>query len=217
VTDGARAAPTRQNLLALRRRLERVGKGVGLLRRKREALVVELLRVARPAASARASIAERAGRAYPALLRALSQEGLHGLHALGWPARDFRVELRSGQIWGVAIAEILRRPPVPRTPEARGVPAVSASGAAMEATTAFEELAEALLEAANRETLLRRLGESLARTSRQVNTLERRVGPALEADLGRIRQSLDEREREEHLRLARLLSSRAGRAAAPAS
>jgi len=87
----------------------------------------------------------------------------------------------------------------------------------MEATTAFEELAEALLEAANRETLLRRLGESLARTSRQVNTLERRVGPALEADLGRIRQSLDEREREEHLRLARLLSSRAGRAAAPAS
>jgi V/A-type H+-transporting ATPase subunit D len=208
MTAGTRAAPTRQNLLACRHRLERVDKGADLLRRKREALVVELLRVARPAASARASIARRAGRAYPALLRALSREGLLGLHALGWPSRDYRVELRSGQVWGVPLAEILRRPPVMRTFEARGVPAVSTSGAAIEATVAFEELAEALLEAANRETLLRRLGEALATTSRQVNTLERRLGPALRADLTRIRQTLEEREREEHLRLERRLRSR---------
>ena len=48
-----RPAPTRQNLLALERRLEHVGKGTGLLRRKREALVAELFRLARPAVSAR--------------------------------------------------------------------------------------------------------------------------------------------------------------------
>ena len=53
-------APTRSNLLAGQRRLGRVTKGAELLRRKREALVAEIVRVARPAADARAVIAEQA-------------------------------------------------------------------------------------------------------------------------------------------------------------
>jgi V/A-type H+-transporting ATPase subunit D len=203
-----RAAPTRQNLLALQRRLERIAKGTGLLRRKREALVAELFRLARPAASARASIADRAATAYPALVSALAREGADGLQALGWPGRDLRVEIRSGQVWGIAVAEILRRPPIRRTPHARGLPAGAASGATAHATAAFEELAELLLDAANREALLRRLGDALARTSRQVNTLERRLEPALRVNLGTIRRTLDEREREEHLRVGRLLRAR---------
>ena len=203
-----RPAPTRQNLLALQRRLERVGKGTALLRRKREALVAELFRLARPAASARRSITDQAAAAYPALLGALGREGVDGLRALGWPSRDLRVRMRSGQVWGVAIAEILDRPPIRRTPHARGVPPAAASGAAAVATGAFEELAELLLEAANREALLRRLGEALNRTSRQVNTLERRLEPSLRSHLTGIRRTLDEREREEHLRLGRLLRAR---------
>jgi len=55
VSAGGRPAPTRQNLLALERRLHHVAKGTALLRRKREALVAELFRLARPAVSARAS------------------------------------------------------------------------------------------------------------------------------------------------------------------
>ena len=208
MSAGRRPAPTRQNLLALQRRLERVDKGTALLRRKREALVAELFRLARPAATARASIVERAATAYPALLEALAREGAGGLRALGWPARDLSVELRAGQVWGIAIAEILGWPPVRRTPQARGVPPAEASGAAAEATTAFEELTDLLLSAANRESLLRRLGEALNRTSRQVNTLERRLGPTLRGHLTDIHRTLDEREREEHLRLARLLRGR---------
>lgn len=201
-----RPAPTRQNLLALQRRLDRVSRGAGLLRRKREALVVELFRLARPAASARVSIADRAAAAYATLLEALAREGYDGLRALGWPGRDIRVEIRTGQVWGMAVAEVLRWPPIRRTPQARGIPPASASGAAAVATTAFEELAELLLDAANREALLRRLGDALARTSRQVNTLERRLEPALRANLSAIQRTLDERERDEHLRLERLRS-----------
>jgi H(+)-transporting ATP synthase subunit D len=211
MSSRTRPPATRQNLLALQRRLDRVDKGTGLLRRKREALAAELFRLARPAASARASIAARAATAYPSLVGALAREGADGLRALGWPARDLKVGIRSTQVWGIAVAEILDRPPVRRTLQARGVAPPGASGAADEAATAFEELAELLLDAANREALLRRLGEALARTSRQVNTLERRLGPALRADLGAIRRTLDEREREEHLRLERLLRARQGR------
>ena len=210
MSAGSRPAPTRQNLLALQRRLDRVDKGTGLLRRKREALAAELFRLARPAASARASIALRAASAYPILVKALAREGADGLRALGWPARDLRLEIRSNQVWGIPVAEILGRPTLLRTPHARGVDPGGVSASAVVATAAFEQLAELLLAAANREALLRRLGEALARTSRQVNTLERRLGPALRADLGAIRHALEEREREEHLRLERLLRARRG-------
>jgi V/A-type H+/Na+-transporting ATPase subunit D len=208
VSAGSRPAPTRQNLLALERRLHRMAKGTALLRRKREALVAELFRLARPAVSARASIAACSEKAYPSLLAALSVEGAEGLAAVGQPGRDLRVKTRSAQVWGVAVAEILGHPPMRRTPHARGVPPGGVSGAATEATAAFEELAELLLDAANRETLLGHLGEALARTSRQVNTLERRLQPALSASLIAIRRTLDEREREDHVRLERLTRDR---------
>jgi V/A-type H+-transporting ATPase subunit D len=208
VSTGGRPAPTRQNLLALERRLRHLGKGTALLRRKREALVAELFRLARPAVSARASIAACSEKAYPSLLAALSLEGAEGLTSVGRPGRDLGVEMRSAQVWGIAVAEILDRPPIRRTPHARGVPPAAVSGAATEATTAFEELTELLLDAANRETLLGHLGEALARTSRQVNTLERRLQPALSADLVAIRRTLEEREREDLVRLERRMRTR---------
>lgn len=197
-------AATRQNLLATTRRLARVTRGAGLLRRKREALVGELFRLARPAAALRRSIGERAEAAWPLLLDALGEEGATGLRAIGWPSRPITAEIRSGQVWGIAVAEILNRSIVQRTLAARGTPPAAVGAAAVGAATAFEALTEALLDAADREALLRRLGEALARTSRQVNTLERRVGPALGLQQAGIRRILDEREREEHIRLERL-------------
>jgi V/A-type H+-transporting ATPase subunit D len=56
--------------------------------------------------------------------------------------------------------------------------------------------------------VIRRLGEALAQTSRQVNTLERRLAPALRGAVTAIRRTLDEREREERLRLKRMKPSR---------
>ena len=67
---------------------------------------------------------------------------------------------------------------------------------------------ELLLDAASTELLLRRLAEALARTSRQVNTLERRVAPRLTGEIHRVRELLEEREREDHARLKRFLKER---------
>ena len=208
MSTGRGGAPTRQNLLRSRRRLERVAKGVNLLRRKREALVAELFRIARPAADLRVSIGNHAAHAYPALLAALAGEGNAGLRAIGWPWREVSVEMRPAQVWGIPIAEILARPPIQRSLAARGTPPGSTGTAPVTAATEFEQLIELLLDAANRETLIRRLGEAVSRTSRQVNTLERRIGPDLDHRITLIRRALDEREREEHLRLSRLQRQR---------
>ena len=208
MTPGRGPAPTRQNLIGLERRLERVAKGTALLRRKREALVAELFRLARPAATARVSIADRAATAYPLLLGALANEGYAVLRAIGWPGRELLVDIRPAQVWGIPVSELLHRPPIRRTLAARGTPPPTAGPVTGAAATAFEELTELLLDAANREALLARLAEALSRTSRQVNTLEQRLGPELQAQRTGIRRTLDEREREEHLRLQRLLHQR---------
>lgn len=208
MTPGRGPAPTRQNLIGLERRLERVAKGTALLRRKREALVAELFRLARPAATARVSIADRATTAYPLLLGALANEGSAVLRAIGWPGRELLVDIRPAQVWGIPVSELLRRPPIRRTLAARGTPPPTVGPTTSAAATAFEELTELLLDAANREALLARLAEALSRTSRQVNTLEQRLGPELQAQRTGIRRTLDEREREEHLRLQRLLHQR---------
>ena len=56
--------------------------------------------------------------------------------------------------------------------------------------------------------MLRRLGEALALTSRQVNTLEQRLLPQVRSQITFTRRALEEREREEYLRLRRLLRKR---------
>ncbi len=209
--SGARGpAPTRSNLLRLRRRLGRVRKGIELLTRKRQALVRELFSVATPAIAARSRVEAEAAEAWPALLEALSAEGPDALERLGLPRRQLEVEVTATESWGVTAAIVQRLSPVRRSLAGRAqAPGLTRPGAAM-ASDRFESLVEQLLDAASAELRLRRLAEALGRTSRQVNTLERRVAPQLGADVGRIRAVLEEREREDAIRLRRLLAGRRG-------
>lgn len=197
------------NLLRAARRLAQVTRGTGLLRRKREALVAELFRLARPAADARGEITRATARAYPVLLDGLALHGRAGLRAIAWPGRDVALEIEPGSLWGIVVSRITARPPLVRTVAARGAAPALTGPAAGRASAEFERLADLLLDAAPREMLIRRLGEALAQTSRQVNMLERRLAPALRVEVTGMRRTLDEREREERLRLKRLKSSTA--------
>jgi len=67
-----------------------------------------------------------------------------------------------------------------------------------------------LLDAAPRETLLHTLGRTVARTSRQVRALERRVEPGLASASARISGLLEEREREDQARLRHFLTVQQG-------
>ena len=199
----ARPAATRSNLVKLRRRLGQVQRGAALLRRKRESLVAELFERARPAVDARRAIEERALVAYRALLEALASEGRVDLRALGWPTREVRVELVPRDVWGIRGVELGPRPPFVRSLAARGVAVGPGDAPATDAAEQFEMLLDLLIEAAPEELFMRRLGEALSRATRLVNTLEQRVAVSLEHDASVMRRTLEEREREEHLRLKR--------------
>ncbi len=196
-----RLPPTRMSLLRARRDLARVTRGISLTRRKREALVAELFKLARPAVDVRAKIADAVTRAAESLADALALHGAADLSAMAWPAAEPLVELRPAQVWGLGVSDVVSRTPIARTLDARGL-APAITGPAVTWTAAlYEELSDLLIDAAPREQRVRRLSEAVAETTRRLLTLEQRVAPNLVAQIGTVRQQLEEREREEHLRL----------------
>ena len=199
-----RLAATRLNLVRARRELLRVRRGIGLTRRKREALVAELFRLARPAVDVRARIAAAAALAVDALGAALSMHGSAGLDAMAWSLPSPVIELRPAQVWGLAVSDVVNRVTVARTFDARGLAPAAIGPAAAAAAARFEELADLLLDAAPREQRVRRLSEAVGETTRRLLTLEHRVAPRLAGQVATVRQQLEEREREEHLRLRHL-------------
>lgn len=198
------APTTRQGLLSTRRRIERVGRGIEILRRKREALVTEFFRRMRPALDARRELGDLATQAHRHLLDAHAAQPAATLDALGAPERPIEVEVEMERVWGVSVPARLERPALRRTVAARGIPPGSVGPGAVEAAASYEQLAERLLDLAPHELLLRGLGEALARTTRQLNTLEHRVAPRLAQGVRTIAGALEERERDEHLRLRHL-------------
>jgi V/A-type H+-transporting ATPase subunit D len=192
----------------LRRRLEQVEKGAALLRRKRESLAAELFALARPAVDARRGIDEQARAAYRALLEALAAAGRDELRALGWPVRELLVVLVPREVWGIRGVDLASKPSVVRSMAARGSPSGSGDAAPADAAEQFERLTERLLQAAPEELFMRRLGQAVSHATRLVNTLEQRVAVSLGRELAAVRSTLDEREREEHLRLKRIVARR---------
>ena len=198
---GERLAATRLNLVRARREAERVAKGIALSRRKREALVAELFRLARPAIDVRARIATATTEAAQALLDALGVSGATSLDAIAWPSHEPVVELRPAQVWGLAVSDVVERTPIARTLDARWLAPGLVGPSTTTAATKFELLADLLIDAAPREQRVRRLSEAVAETTRRLLTLEHRVAPRLAAQIMNVRHQLEEREREEHLRL----------------
>jgi len=199
-----RIAPTRVNLLRTRRRLAQVQRGTALLKRKREALVRELFRLARPAADIRARIAADFVEAYDTLLGALATHGRAGLRAIAWPARDVRVRIEPAQVWGISVSDIAERPPIRRMLDARGVAPGTVGPTTSNAASRFETLTELLLDAAAAEQRIRRIGDAVAKQTRHLRTLEQRLAPQLEGQIASVQATLQEREREEYLRLKHL-------------
>ena len=134
--------PTRSGLVQASAQLGRVQKGRELLNRKREALITELFKSARPALNARQEVEERSREAYRALLQALAARGQASLETLAWPGREIRVELEHKQIWGISVPTVASHTLIPRTLTARDTAAPAVGPAAAQTATEFERLVE---------------------------------------------------------------------------
>ena len=202
-------SPTRSELLSRRAQIGLARQGADLLRGKREALVREFLSELQRFVDTREALAKELAQAKQSLMRALAVDGPEAVASAGLASRR-TIELQTTQrsIWGTKIVEVATEY-VPRTSAERGFSAAGSSARIDETAERFEAALELVLRAAPLDRKLARLAEEIRRTSRRVNALEQRMLPALEEQVRYIRGVLDQREREDVLRLKHLKRMRA--------
>ena len=186
-------APTKSNLLKLRRQLVFAEEGYDLLEQKRQILIFELMRRLKRAQDAE----NRVNALFPAAFAALREASLDlGSEALDRLAmgiiRTSGVELSEQHLMGLHI-------PILKAELASGNAAFGLSGASANAANAvrrFCEILPSLVELAELDTAVRRISNELRRTQRRCNALSKIFIPSLRKRICYILSTLEERERE---------------------
>ncbi len=205
-------APTKSNLLAVRRQLAFAEEGFDLLDQKRQILTMELLGRLRRARSAEERMGNALRRAFAAWTDATLAAGTHALEVLGLaipPSAGVAIATR--KLMGVALPEV--------KPQSNTAPPLPISdGAVVVDHARFQilQLLPDLAELATLQTDLFRLGHELRRTQRRCNALSRIFIPAHRETIAFIASTLEERERE-FLVVLRRIRDRAAAGAGPAS
>lgn len=191
-------APTRSNLIRVKKDLRFAREGYEILDRKREVLTAELVRVAHEAEVLQKEVWDLLALAYAALQRARLTLGSDRVEWAALAAnKTVDVHLKYRGIMGVAIPVI----------EATGAPhsllySPGDTNAALdEASVGFREVLLRVPQLSMLVTTVWRLAGELRKTQRRVNALQHIFIPNYEATVAFIVSSLEEREREETFRL----------------
>lgn len=199
----SRTPATRTGLLEVRGRLGLAGKGARLLRGKREVLASEFFRLMREVMQGRERLDAALLDAGRALAVARARDGAPALESLAAAGpREVPVAVTHRRVWGVPVPRV-EPPRLVRSHAARGGPLAGVSLSALDAARRHEESLEILLGIASRELHLRRLGAEIRDTSRRINALEQLLVPRLGREVARVESVLDERAREDAVRLKR--------------
>lgn len=191
-------APTRSNLIRVRKDLQFAREGHEILDRKREVLTTELVRVAHEAEMLQKEVWALLESAYSALRKARLTLGTDRVEWAALAAsKTVDIHLKFRGIMGVAIPVI----------EATGAPhellySMGDTNAALdEASATFREVLVRIPQLSMLVTTVWRLAGELRKTQRRVNALQHIFIPNYEATVAFIVSSLEEREREEIFRL----------------
>ncbi len=193
-------SPTRMNLITRRTQLGLARRGADLLEKKRDALLQEFFAVVHEALEARRQLAEAAREAHLALMLAKSFEGPEAVEtiSLGIPVR-VTAQASLEKVWGINVPHLAAE-----SPQAITMSPLAVGGRTVAAQAAFQKLGQALIQAANHEARLRRIGEEVKKTARRVNALDQAVIPGIRAQIRFIQQALDQQEQEDIFRLKRI-------------
>ena len=194
---------TRSEMLARRSRAATARRGHALLTQKRAALIAELRRVGLQAGEKRAELERIAAAARRALGWAAAIDGPHAVGSAAIAAAGaVNADVGSRSVAGVPVIE-LHAGRAARASTERGYAPMTSTATIERAAELFEAELDALLELVAAELNLRRLTAEVARTTRQVNALERVVIPRLAAEQRRIAATLEQRALEDRARISR--------------
>ena len=196
--------PTRSELINVKRRIKLSERGYNILKMKRDGLILEFFKVLQQAKDSRGTLMKRYERAMEMIALAETVEGAIGVKAAAFSTADVpAISLKSKNIMGVVVPEI-QASSVRKSVLDRGYGMLGTSSVIDETAEAFEDLLEAIIEAAEIETTMKRLLDEIESTKRRVNALEFKVIPELNEAKNFIKMQLDEMEREELFRLKKI-------------
>ncbi|HEY7430739.1 MAG TPA: V-type ATP synthase subunit D [Streptosporangiaceae bacterium] len=191
---------TRSEMLVRRARAATAQHGHTLLEQKRAALIAELRRMGLHVAEKRAGLERRAAAARRALGWASAVDGPAAVGSAAVAAAGaVGAVVSTRSVAGVPVIE-LHAERAARASAERGYALIASTAAIDRAAGAFEAELDALLELVAAELNLRRLTAQVARTTRQVNALERVVIPRLAAEQRHIAATLEQRALEDRAR-----------------
>jgi V/A-type H+-transporting ATPase subunit D len=199
--------PTRTNLLLLKEKSRSVVNSIGILKARKQALIKEFLAATLPFLRSREDIRQAYGKALRELALSLGHEGKDSIESIVVATeREFKIDVTEKSIWGLRYKDIAFHDAPIRDPDKRGYDEFSTTPHLEEGIAIFEKLIESMLQIAQYESKLKRLGEEILRTTRRIKVLEEMVLPGLKAQIKTIAQYIGEREREAFYRLKRVKS-----------
>jgi V/A-type H+/Na+-transporting ATPase subunit D len=194
-------APTRSNLIRIRKELQFSKEGYEILNRKREVLTTELIQMAHKAEELQTEVWRLLAEAYAAMERAQLNMGRERVEWAALAAnKTVEVQLKFRGIMGVSIPVI----------ESKGAPAemlysLGDTNASLdEASSGFAKVTKLIPELSMVMTTVWRLATELRKTQRRVNALQYIFIPEYEETVSFIVSSLEEREREDTFMLKML-------------
>lgn len=193
--------PTRMQLLQIRKRKALATKGHELLSQKRDALISNFFEVIKNRKSKRNEMEEKLRASYEKLIEA---EMLMGEKRVRYLSKQFfeerRLSTEKTNIMGVPIVKLFLAEKEASYPYGVLDTPVSLHEAMKTGNAALKSV----IEVAEIEGSIQRLGKEIEKTKRRVNALEHIFIPKLEGTIEYIERQLEEREREDFFRRKRM-------------
>jgi len=197
--------PTRAELLERKQQIALAQQGMDLLKQKRDALLIEFMGVMDETLRLSESLQKNVSEAQYSLAVAKAVDGSVALRSTALATKgEVTVEMSGTKIMGVAVPVVTKGESPVRSSFTRGYAITGVTSRVDEAAEKFEQILDVIIEYADIETRLKRLGEEINKTNRRVNALEQVTVPALQEQVTYIRQTLDERAREDLFRLKKV-------------
>jgi len=197
--------PTRSELLERRSQISLAEQGMDLLKQKRDALLIEFMSVMDETLRLCSSLQETTQEAQYARASGQSVDGTVSLRSAALATTgEITIDMTGTKIMGVSVPVVTKGESPVKSSFTRGYSITGVSSRIDETADKFEKILDVIIEYADIETRLKRLGEEIQKTNRRVNALEQITVPGLREQVTYIRQTLDERAREDLFRLKKV-------------
>ena len=194
---------TRMELLSTKKKSVLAQRGHKLLKNKQDQLMQSFLKLIEEAKGKRKEVEERIKEVYNEFISAKAVMGKEEIdYALSSSLKEGRLEVETKTIAGVRLPKFKYTPP----PFKLRYSLLTTSPQLDKALLMLSKLIKELVELAEFEISILRLGKEIENTRRRVNALEHILIPELEETVKYIQMKLDEIERSAFVTLSRLKS-----------